>query len=41
MLTVKSIHTNACFNAWIHCENALTDVQDIKKFLSKKSGESY
>jgi hypothetical protein len=36
MITVKTLHTNACFNAWINCENLLTDVQAIKKFLSKK-----
>ena len=36
MLTIKSLHTNACFDAWINCENLLTDLQSIKKFLSKQ-----
>lgn len=36
MLTIKSLHTNACFEAWINCENLLTDLQSIKKCLSKK-----
>lgn len=36
MLTVKSLHTNACFDAWINCENLLADLQSIKKYLSKQ-----
>ena len=36
MLTIKSLHTNACFDAWINCENLLADLQEIKKYLSKK-----
>ena len=36
MLTIKSLHTNACFDAWINCENLLTDLQAIKKFLSNQ-----
>lgn len=36
MLTVKTHHTTACFDAWIHCENLLIDIQVIKDFLSKK-----
>lgn len=36
MLTIKSIHTTACFDAWINCENLLADIQAIKDFLSKK-----
>lgn len=36
MLTIKSLHTNACFDAWINCENLLTDLQAVKKFLSKQ-----
>ena len=36
MLTVKPLHTSACFNAWINCENLLTDLQLIKKYFSKQ-----
>ena len=36
MTSVDTLHTAACFNAWISCENLLTDVQAIKEFLSKK-----
>lgn len=36
MLVIKTFHTNACFDAWINCENALADVQSIKRFISKK-----
>jgi hypothetical protein len=36
MLTIKSQHTNACFDAWINCENLLVDLQSIKKFISNK-----
>ncbi|MDQ6608871.1 MAG: hypothetical protein M3Y85_03520 [Bacteroidota bacterium] len=36
MLTIKSLHTNACFEAWVNCENLLADVQAIQKFLSQK-----
>ena len=36
MLVVKSLHTNACFDAWINCENLLTDLQSIKKYLSNQ-----
>jgi hypothetical protein len=36
MLTIKNLHTAACFDAWMNCENLLTDVLAIKKFLSKK-----
>ena len=36
MLTIKSVHTNACFDAWVNCENLLTDLQAIRQFLSKK-----
>lgn len=36
MLTIKSLHTNACFDAWIKCENLLIDVQEIRNHLSKK-----
>ena len=36
MLSIKSLHTNACFDAWMNCENLLTDIQTIKKYLSKQ-----
>lgn len=36
MLTIQPLHTNACFDAWINCENLLTDLQSIKKFFSKR-----
>lgn len=36
MLTIKTLHATACFDAWINCENLLTDVQAIKDFISKK-----
>lgn len=36
MLTIKSFHTNAAFDAWIKCENLLIDVQSIRSYLSKK-----
>lgn len=35
-MTVTSSHTQACFNAWIHCENLLTDLARVQKTLSKK-----
>ena len=36
MLTIKSLHTSACFNAWINCENALSDISAVKDYLSKQ-----
>jgi hypothetical protein len=36
MLTIKNLHTNACFNAWINCENLLTEVHEIRDYISKK-----
>lgn len=36
MLTIKSFHIAACFNAWINCENLLTETHSIRKFLSNK-----
>jgi hypothetical protein len=36
MLTIKSLHTNACFDAWMNCENLLTDLHTIQRFLSKQ-----
>lgn len=36
MLAIKTIHTNACFNAWVKCESLLMDVHAFKRFLSNK-----
>lgn len=36
MLTIKSLHTDAAFNAWIKCENLLIDVHSIRDYISKK-----
>ena len=36
MLTIRTLHTSACFDAWMNCENLLTDVQAIKDYLSKR-----
>lgn len=36
MLTIKTTHTNACFDAWMNCENLLTDLQVIRKYLSRQ-----
>lgn len=36
MLTIKSLHTNAAFNAWINCENLLVDIQSVRSYLSKQ-----
>ena len=36
MLTIKTLHTNACFDAWVNCENLSSDLQSIKKFLSRQ-----
>ena len=36
MLTIKSLHTNAAFDAWIKCENLLIDIQEIRNYISKK-----
>ena len=36
MITITSCHTNACFQAWIKCEDLLTEVHALKKFLSQK-----
>lgn len=36
MLTIKPLHTKACFDAWIQCEQLLTELQVLKKYLSKK-----
>ena len=36
MLVIKSLHTNACLDAWIKCENMLTDIHEIQNYISKK-----
>lgn len=36
MLTIKTFHTNAAFNAWIKCENLLIDIQSIRNYISKQ-----
>lgn len=36
MLTIKSFHANAAFDAWMKCENLLIDVQVIRKYISKR-----
>jgi len=35
-MTVASRHTQACFNAWINCENLLTDLVRMQAVLSKR-----
>src|SRR5215208_2795758 len=35
-MTVTSCHTQACFDAWINCENLLINMQQVKTSLSKK-----
>lgn len=35
-MTIASCHTEACFNAWINCENLLTNVAQVQKTISKK-----
>lgn len=37
MLTIKSLHTDAAFNAWIKCENLLIDIHAIRNYISKKA----
>ena len=36
MLTISSQHTQACFEAWINCENLLVKMANLKRDLSKK-----
>lgn len=36
MLTIKSHHTSAAFNAWMKCEHLLIDIQAVRNYLSKK-----
>ena len=35
-MTVATIHTEACFNAWINCENLLVQLAQAHSRLSKK-----
>jgi hypothetical protein len=37
MLAIKSLHTDAAFNAWIQCENLLIDVHSVRDYISKKA----
>jgi hypothetical protein len=36
MTTIKSCHTKACFEAWVKCENLLTDLYSYKNLFSAK-----
>ena len=35
-MTVTSCHTNACFEAWMNCEDLLTNIVQAQKSLSRK-----
>lgn len=35
-MTVTSCHTQACFDAWINCENLLVNLVQVKNTFSKK-----
>lgn len=35
-MTVTSYHTQACFNAWINCENLLKNLAQVQRSISKK-----
>ena len=35
-MTIASCHTQACFNAWINCENLLTELAEVGSSFSKK-----
>ena len=35
-MMIASCHTQACFNAWIHCEDLLVNIAGLKSSLSKK-----
>ena len=35
-MTVTSFHTQACFEAWINCENLLVNITQVKNSLSRK-----
>ena len=36
MIMVTSCHTDACFNAWMKCEDVLINLAHIQRSLSKK-----
>jgi hypothetical protein len=36
MITVTSYQTQACFDAWIKCENLLTSLAEVRSCFSKK-----
>ncbi len=36
MLTVTSYQTQACFDAWINCENLLVSMAQVKNSFSRK-----
>ena len=36
MLTITSHQTQACFNAWMNCENLLSSLAEVKSSFSKK-----
>jgi len=35
-MTVTSYQTQACFNAWMNCENLLVSLAEVKNCFSKK-----
>lgn len=35
-MIVSSCHTQACFDAWINCENLLVDLAKVHQSLSRK-----
>jgi hypothetical protein len=35
-MTITSCHTNACFEAWMKCEDILVNIAQAQKSLSKK-----
>ena len=35
-MTVTSCHTQACFEAWMNCEDLLVNLAQVKTSLSKK-----
>ena len=36
MLTISSYQSQACFNAWMKCENLLVSIMGVKSSMSKK-----
>lgn len=35
-MTITSNHTQACFDAWINCENLLTNLSQVPRSISRK-----